>query len=118
MLLKQGKQQKQIIQDLMINGSRIIWLNLAQRITRSLYYPNMNMQQQQYQQQFQQQQNFYQDPTMYNQYMQQQQMMQQAQGQINPDIVMQELLNQGVPEDEAMGMVQQIMQGGMNPMMG
>lgn len=42
-------------------------------------------------------------------------MMQQAQNSFNPDIVMQELLNQGVPEDEAMGMVQQMMAGqGMN----
>lgn len=47
--------------------------------------------------------------------MQEQAMMQQAQGQVNPDILMQELLNQGVPEDEAMGMVQQIMAQGINP---
>lgn len=47
--------------------------------------------------------------------MQEQMMMQQAQNSFNPDIVMQELLNQGVPEDEAMGMVQQMMAGqGMN----
>lgn len=47
--------------------------------------------------------------------MQEQMMLQQAQNSFNPDIVMQELLNQGVPEDEAMGMVQQMMAGqGMN----
>lgn len=47
--------------------------------------------------------------------MQEQMMMQQAQNSFNPDIVMQELLNQGIPEEEAMGMVQQIMAGqGMN----
>lgn len=47
--------------------------------------------------------------------MEQQMMMQQAQNQFNPDMVMQELLNQGVPEDEAMGMIQQLMAGeGMN----
>ena len=47
--------------------------------------------------------------------MEQQMMMQQAQNQFNPDMVMQELLNQGVPEDEAMGMVQQLMaEQGMN----
>lgn len=45
------------------------------------------------------------------QMMQQQMMMEQAQGQINPDIVLQELLNQGVPEEEAMGMVQELMMG-------
>ena len=49
---------------------------------------------------------------------QEQAMLQQAQGQINPDLVMQELLNQGMPEDEAMGMVQQLMSQGMNPQMG
>ena len=47
--------------------------------------------------------------------MEQQMMMQQAQNQFNPDMVMQELLNQGVPEDEAMGMIQQLMaEQGMN----
>lgn len=47
--------------------------------------------------------------------MEQQMMMQQAQNQFNPDMVMQELLNQGVPEDEAAGMIQQLMAGeGMN----
>jgi len=47
--------------------------------------------------------------------MEQQMMMQQAQNQFNPDMVMQELLNQGVPEEEAAGMIQQLMAGeGMN----
>ena len=47
--------------------------------------------------------------------MEQQMMMQQAQNQFNPDMVMQELLNQGVPEDEAKGMIQQLMaEQGMN----
>lgn len=45
------------------------------------------------------------------QMMQQQLLMEQAQGQINPDIVLQELINQGVPEDEAIGMVQELMMG-------
>jgi hypothetical protein len=45
----------------------------------------------------------------------QQMMMMQAQNQFNPDVVMQELINQGVPEEEAIGMVQQMMAGnGMN----
>lgn len=47
--------------------------------------------------------------------MEQQMMMQQAQNQFNPDMVMQELLNQGVPEEEAAGMIQQLMaEQGMN----
>ena len=47
--------------------------------------------------------------------MEQQMMMQQAQNQFNPDMVMQELLNQGVPEEEAAGMLQQLMaEQGMN----
>lgn len=47
-----------------------------------------------------------------------QQMMMQAEGQVNPEAIMQELINQGVPEEEAMGMVQQYMAQGMNPEMG
>ena len=40
---------------------------------------------------------------------QEQMLLQQAQNSFNPDMVMQELLNQGIPEEEAMGMVQQLM---------
>ena len=47
--------------------------------------------------------------------MEQQMMMQQAQNSYDPDMVMQELINQGIPEEEAIGMVQQMMAGeGMN----
>lgn len=52
------------------------------------------------------------------QQMMQQQMMAQAQQNVDPQMVLQELINQGVPEDEAMGMVQSYMQQGMNPPMG
>lgn len=47
--------------------------------------------------------------------MEQQMMMQQAQNSYDPDMVMQELINQGIPEEEAIGMVQQMMaKEGMN----
>lgn len=47
--------------------------------------------------------------------MEQQMMMQQAQNSYDQDMVMQELINQGIPEEEAIGMVQQMMAGeGMN----
>lgn len=47
--------------------------------------------------------------------MEQQMMMQQAQNSYDPDMVMQELINRGIPEEEAIGMVQQMMAGeGMN----
>lgn len=47
--------------------------------------------------------------------MEQQMMMQQAQNSYDPNMVMQELINQGIPEEEAIGMVQQMMAGeGMN----
>lgn len=52
------------------------------------------------------------------QQMMQQQMMAQAQQNVDPQMVLQELINQGVPEDEAMGMVQSYLQQGMNPPMG
>lgn len=45
------------------------------------------------------------------QMMQQQMLMEQAQGQINPDVMLQELINQGVPEEEAIGMIEQYMAG-------
>ena len=38
--------------------------------------------------------------------MQQQQMMQGSQSQIDPQIVLQELISQGVPEEEAIAMIQ------------
>lgn len=47
--------------------------------------------------------------------MEQQMMMQQTQNSYDPNMVMQELINQGIPEEEAIGMVQQMMAGeGMN----
>lgn len=47
--------------------------------------------------------------------MEQQALMQASQGQIDPEAVFQQLLEQGVPEDEARSMVQGILEEGINP---
>lgn len=53
---------------------------------------------------------------MMEQQQQEQMMMQQMQNQVNPQMVLQELINRGIPQAEALSMVQQVVGNGQIPM--
>ncbi len=53
---------------------------------------------------------------MMEQQQQEEMMMQQMQSQVNPQMVLQELINRGIPQAEALSMVQQVVGNGQMPM--
>lgn len=53
---------------------------------------------------------------MMEQQQQEQMMMQQMQSQVDPQMVLQELINRGIPQSEALSMVQQVVGNGQIPM--